>query len=594
MTRALGRAGAAFAQAAIVLAPAGCGTPPPEIVPIAVRIGSADPRCRPTSVRAARLSLEGDFAPSPTETVELLAVSGLRDLEGVRRDVRVIRAEVDGDPSFRAIGTSRFDEARRLGAVAVLPPFVPCTLFDPDAMASEGAVLVAHPDGSGWVVGGNGTSRRVARIDARRSFADVHPDALFNPREGASATVHGRDVIIAGGASGARDTAYDSYERLSGEAEPVAEGLGGRLSSPRRDHAALRRGSRLVLVGGRRGGADDALVARIDVIELEQARASLGPALASPRTSPVLVPMSDGGIAVVGGLDALGAALPSIERIEPALDRARSLEIAVPPPDLAIGLPLDRVFHVAGREVRLIDLGVEPARVELLGRTTAIVRPRGLATASGRVLLVGAAEEGRLVAELWTPHLGTVDEIQVGRDLRAGLLLSDGIALEVDESGASLRSFEEPGPWSSLPNDRLYFPSDMGSSFVVASSPGDWDGARATRSGARLALASIVLGVFALEVEGTGARTLLLREPEEGDVVTISFDAEGNASGPGCAMSRAEAPVVITRSAARLELTRGVERARCDDVRGDATFAVELELERDARLSTLRMSRRAE
>lgn len=575
-----------------LLALAGCASPAPDVVPIEIRIGAADARCTPRSVRAARLSFEGDFAPAPTDTVELLTASGVRELEDPRPDLRAIRAEVDGEPSFRAIGRSHFEEARRSGAIAVLPPLVPCTLLDPDATAPEGAALVAHPDGTGWIVGGAGAERRIVRVDARRAFADVHPDALFNRREGASATIFGRDVILAGGAAGARDTAYDSYERMNDEAAPAGEGPGGRLSSPRRDHGAVQLGSRLVLVGGRSGGDDDALVPRIDVIDLGEERASLGPALATPRTEPVLLVASDGGLAVAGGLDARGEAVASIERIEPGLDRARTLDVSVPAPDLVVGLPLDRFFHVAGREVRILDLAVDPPRVELLSRATEIVRPHGVATASGRVLLVGTTAAGRLVAELWTPHLGTATGLEVGRDPHETLFLRDGLALEIDASGASLRAFDEPGPWSSLPNDRLLFPSDLASSFVVASSPGDWDGARATRSGARLALASIVLGTFSIELEGRGGRTLSLRW--QGPPITVSLDAEGNAFGPGCALSSADAPLVLTRAGARLELVRGSERARCEDVDAEALFGVELELERDAELSSLRVSRRTE
>ena len=578
--------------AASLLALAGCARPEPDVVPIAIRVGAADPRCQPTTVRAVRLSFEGDFAPAPTDTLELLTAQGVRDLEGVRADVRALRAEVDGEPSFRAIGASPFAEARRSGAIAVLPPLIPCTLLDPDAIATEGAALVAHPDGSGWIVGGAGTERRIVRVDARRAFADVHPDALFNRREGASATIYGRDVILAGGAGGARDTAYDSYERMNEEVTPANEGPGGRLSSPRRDHAAVQIGAALVLVGGRSGGDEDALVARIDVIDLEQERGSLGPALATPRVAPVLLATSDGAIAIAGGLDATGAPIASIERIEPGLDRARTLDLTVPAPDLVLPLPLDRLLHVAGRELRVVDLGSDPPRVELLGRRTDIVAPHGLVTASGRVLLVGSTGAARLVAELWTPHLGTARDVEVGRDPHETLLLADDLALEVDASGASLRVFEEPGPWSSLPNDRLFFPSDLGSSFVLASSPSDWDGARATRSGVRLGLASIVLGSFAIELDGTGGRALVLRDASTR--VTVSFDAEGNAFGPGCTLSRTGQPIVVSRVGARLELVRGAERARCEDVPSEALFAVELELERDAELRSLRVSRRAE
>jgi hypothetical protein len=591
MTRGLAAERRSWLLSAL-LALGGCATPAPDVVPIEIRIGARDARCTPRSVRAARLTFEGDFAPAPTDTVELLTASGVRELEDPRPGLRAIRVEVDGEPSFRAIGRSAFEEARASGAIAVLPPLVPCTLLDPDAIATEGAALVAHPDGTGWIVGGAGTERRIVRVDARRAFADVHPEALFNRREGASASIFGRDVILAGGAGGARDTAYDSYERMNAQAAPAGDGPGGRLSSPRRDHGAVQLGARLVLVGGRSGGDDDVLVPRIDVIDLESESASLGPALATPRTAPVLLETSDGGLAVAGGFDAAGEAVASIERVEPGLDRARTLEVSVPAPDLVVGLALDRFFHVAGREVRIVDLAVEPPRVELLSRTTEIVRPHGVATASGRVLLVGETSGARLVAELWTPHLGTATGLEVGRDPHEMLSLREGLALEVDASGASLRAFDEPGPWSSLPNDRLFFPSDLASPFVVASSPGDWDGARATRSGARLALAAIVFGTFSIELEGRGGRTLVLRGAAR--PISISLDAEGNAFGPGCMLSSADAPLVLSRSGARLELVRGSERVRCEDLDAEALLRVEVELERDAELSSLRVSRRAE
>lgn len=575
--------------ACALLAISACATPAPDLVTLEVRLGSTDPRCRPTSVRAVRLSAEGDFAPSPTDTVELLSVSGVRDLEGLRPSLLTLRAELDGEPSFRALGRTSLEEARRTGVLAVLPLGTTCALVDPDAFAPDGAALVAHVDGSGWIVGGDGAERRVVRVDARRTFADVHPDALFDRREAASATSFDRDVVIAGGAPGRTDTAYDSYERLGEDVTPAGVGPGGRLSLPRRDHAAVRVGDRLVLVGGRSGGSDDALVARIDVVDLAAGAASLGPALATPRLHPTLALLDDGAIVVAGGTDLAGAPVTTLERIDPGLDRTHTLEVSLPEADAIVGLPLDRLLVLSSGEVRLVDLRAEPARVDLLPRVSALRAPHAQVTQSGRVLLIGRDREGALAAELWTPHLGRVEVLEATQHPEGALWLADGMALEIDRSGASLRALDEPGPWSSLPNDRLLFPTDLASPFVVASAPGDFDGARATRSGARLAIAPLVLGTFSLELEGSGSRTLALRDA--GTSVEIALDAEGNAFGPGCTLTREGASIVVTRVGARLELVDGSRRARCEDVSASARFTLEVSLDRDASLTVLHLAR---
>ncbi len=600
MTRGRARPRAASRLFAMGLALVGgttaaCASRDPDVVPIEIRIGARDPRCQPTQVRAARLSVLGDFAPEPTDTVELLTAGGARDVMGLRPTMRALRAEVDGEPSFRAIGWSTIEDARAGGVIAVLPPLVPCTLLDPDAIAPEDAAVVAHPDGTAWIVGGRGSSRRVARVDPRLSFADVRPDALFNRREGASATAIDRDVIIAGGAAESGDSAYDSYERLGEDVTPSGDGPGGRLSAPRRDHAAVRVGARVVLVGGRSGGGDDALVGRIDVIDPTLRTSSLGPALAGPRVRPIALLGSEGAIFVAGGQTLDGTNVAAIERIEATLDRARTLDTTLAAPDLILGLPLDRFFHVVDGEVRVIDLRADPPRVERLARDTDIVSPRGTATPSGRVLLVGTNLAGRMIAELWTPHLGTAQAMEITRDPRTLAWLVGGHVLEIDAGGATLRALDEPGPWSSLPNDRLLFPSDLSSSFVVATLPGDLDGARATRSAVRISIASTVLGAASISLDGSGARTLILRDASGTslDAVEIAFDAEGNAFGPGCTLGAGPDPIVVTRSGEVLELLRGSERVRCDDVEGDVLFSVEVELERDAELRTLRVTRRA-
>ncbi|MBN8610011.1 MAG: hypothetical protein J0L92_05475 [Deltaproteobacteria bacterium] len=572
-----------------------CASPTPDVVPLQIRLGAGDPRCRPSTVRAARLSVLGDFAPEPTDTVELLTAAGVRDVSGLRPTMRALRVELDGDPSFRAIGWSVVEDVRESGVIAVLPPLVPCTLIDPDATAPDAAALVAHPDGTAWIVGGRGASRRVARIDARLDFADVRPDALFNRREAASATAFGRDVIIAGGAAESGDSAYDSYERLGSDVTPTDEGPGGRLSLPRRDHGATRTGGQVVLVGGRSGGDLDSLVARIDVIDPDERTASLGPALGAPRIAPTLLLSSEGAIFVAGGRTLAGEGIATIERIEAGLDRSRTLDTSVPVPDLVLGLSLDRLFHVAGEEVRVIDLHAEPPRVELLARRSEILEPRGVALPSGRVLLVGTNVAGRALAELWTAHLGTAQRLELTRDPRTLLALENGHVLEIDGAGATLRTLEEPAPWSSLPNDRLLFPSDLTSTFVTATLPSDLDGPRATRSGVRLGLGAMVLGTFSIGLEGSGARTIRLHDASGTtfDAIEIALDAEGNAFGPGCMLSAAVEPIVVTRVGARLELVRGPMRASCDGVDPDRLFHLEIELDRDARIDMLRVARRA-
>jgi hypothetical protein len=569
----------------------GCAEPAPDVVPIEVRIASS--ACRPTSVRAVRLSLLGDFAPAPTDTLELLTAGGVRDLAGLRPDLRTLFVEVEGEPDFAAFGRSSLEAARATGVVSALPLLRPCTLVDPDAVLAEGAALVAHPDGSAWIAGGRGSERRIARIDPRSTFAEVRPDALFNPRVGATATIVGDAVVVAGGAGGTLDRAYDSYELLAPDLGPATARPGGTLSQARRDHAAVVVGGALVLVGGRTGGAEDRLVDRVDVVDVARGESRQGPALATPRARPVAFAASDGSVLVLGGRDAAGRLVETVERIEPDLGRARTLETELPAPDLVVGLTLDRALHVAGAEVRVVSFRSDPPRVELLARRTALMGPIGVASRNGRVLLVGRRADGAASAELWAPHVGTSLALEAARVADGLALLADGTVLEVASAGASYRMLEEPDVWATLPNDQLFFPTDLGAAPVVAGLPGDLDGARAVRSGSTLAVAPLRFGALSLEPSLEGAASLRL-VAEDGGGVSIEVDAVGNVLGPGCELEAGDGPLVVVREAARLELVRGATRARCTDLDPASLLGVEVVLDRGSELRALRASRRLE
>jgi len=347
-------------------------------------------------------------------------------------------------------------------------------------------------------------------------------------------------------------------------------------------------------VGGRSGGAADTLVARIDILDLEAGEGRLGPALAVPRTRPVLVAGSDGSITVVGGFDAAGAPVAEIERIEAELTRVRTLETTLPAPDVAVGLALDRVLHVADGTVRLADLRTDPPRVEELSRSSRIAEPVALATPAGRVLLLGPDDGGVARAELWTPHLDSVEVLDAVRSPSALALLADGTVLEVGPDGAALRAIDEPGTWSSLPNDRVFLPSDLATPYVLASLPGDLDAGRATRSGAALALGAVAFGGLTLALDASGAHRVVLHAPTGVAVAEVAIDAEGNALGPSCESSASAEPLVLVRQRERLELVRGASRVRCADVPPEALLGVEVVLERDTIVRSIRASRRVE
>jgi hypothetical protein len=171
--------------------------------------------------------------------------------------------------------------------------------------------------------------------------------------------------------------------------------------------------------------------------------------------------------------------------------------------------------------------------------------------------------------------------------------LSDGSVLEIGADGASLRMLEVPDAWASLPNDRLFFPTDLDDPAVSAGLPGDLDRGVATRAGATIALGPLRFGGLTLSPELSGAATIRL---VSGEVATaIELDASGHVAGPGCELSGAlgEA-VVVVRSGATLELVRGLSRARCDAIDPRALFTVEVVLDRGSVLRSLRASRRVQ
>ncbi len=570
-----------------------CAARPLDVVPIEVRIGSNDPRCRPTTVRAVRLAAEGDFVPGPTDTVELLTASGSRDVAGLSPSLLALRAELDGDSGYRAIGQSSLDAARRFGVLAVLPPRIPCALVDPDAFLPPHATLVAHPDGSAWVIGGRGAGRRIVRIDPRRSFSEVFPDALFNRREGASATVWGEDVYVAGGASADTDGAHDSYERLGPSGHLVEAAIGGRLALARRDHAAIATRGRLVLVGGRTGGTPDALVAPIEILTPSDGASRLGPALLVPRAMPVVTRLADGSLVVAGGRDEGGAPVTLLERIDPSLARVEPLDVTLPPAALVLPLALDQLLVVAARELFVVDLRSEPPRVERLARRSAITAPEGLVTRAGRVLLTGPSASGAIVAELWTPHTGALTRLEAPRAPAASAWIDAGAVVALDSGGAWLRALEEPGLWSSLPNDRLFVTTERDSPFLVGSLPSDLVDARATSAGARLGLGALRLASASIRLDAAGSYTLVLR-PDDGDErVEVRFGADGSARGAGCSLEPVDAPITLSRERERVELVGASgRRSRCEDVAPSALLSLEVELDVGTSPRVLEVARR--
>ena len=545
-------AGRAPAIAAWLGACASIGCGEPAIIERDVEIALSDATsCRPpTSVDRIQVWALGDGPGSAM--IELVPGQSARTVPDAPLPVLGLRATGDG-PGWHAIGYRRAGD--RGDALLLLPPTLSCGLADPEARAPAGAAVALTPDGALVVAGGlddDGiATRRVVRLAPGAQTVEMAPVELASASAFASAT--GLDdgrVLIAGGAIAETAPPYDTYEEID-LADPDAR-IVGTLAERRRDHGAIAlRDGRILLVGGR-DAAGEAL-ASVEIVDREARRGRRALAsLALPRVAPSLALDDRGRVWIAGG--EVGPEI-AIERFDPATERIERHDLTLPRADALAFLAGGRLAWLAGDRTYVVLVregaaGAEVVAIEARAAAPLVSDARAIATPGGRVLVVG-----RERALLRDPGRGGAVPRATSVAPSVLAALGDRSIVELAPTGAAIRREDEPTPYDDPPATLLFAMDDAWVLLDPTERAADptWIGPRleqqgsdlvALATGARADVRALLASHMDVSVLGEGALELVL-VPERAPEIAIVLGADA-IEVDGCTIARpGDAPISI-------------------------------------------------
>jgi hypothetical protein len=543
---------------ASVIALSACA-PAPEVATQALKLQQL-PACAFAAATGLTVQALGDF---PTRSAQLDPGRDALSLDSFPLDTHELRIEArfahaPGKPTATGLLTLLPPLSAR--SVLLLPQGTPCVLGDPLAVALPGAAVVALPDGAVLIAGGQGTDgialSSVLRLPAGAQLVEQVADGMLLRRAYATATAAGELVMIAGGAADDRGSAQDTYElfdSLSGQF--VAARSRKLLSGPRMQHAAARLpDGRVLLVGGRAQPFGPALESAelIDVATGERLAITGRRALRDGRVAPQLLVLDSGDVLVVGGYDATGAAVTSVERFDP---RARSftrlaLQLSNHAEVLASPLPGGR-FAWFG-----CDAGKAPGcsltlQLPSVGDFTSLALPLDFAARApgglselqlltlpdGRLLVTGREPSASVAHRAFVIDPSTAELSQRDATRVPSVLLraSDGTLVELDAFGASLRREESVSRYDSPSQDLLA----AGGRWLALDTPSHWQrssqGLRALSESARIDLVALRFVDVRAELDVDGVASVVW-SAEPGTALadtTVTLD-HGAVSAAGC------------------------------------------------------------
>jgi hypothetical protein len=568
--------------------------------------------CSLASPNSIEVRALGDF---PSQSAPLH--DGSTDFDSFPLDTRELELRA-GDATQRAAGRYLFTHAPSAQPVWVLPAGRSCPLGDPYARALEGAAVAALPTGGLLITGGVDEAGQVRSeaITLAPGAALVQSVAggMLLRRAYASATSVAAWVVIAGGTGDLRGGgAHYTYEVFDSVSGGFAGARSGQLQEgPRMQHAALAlEDGRVLLVGGRAepSGPPLASAESFDPATGTHAAISGSRGLSDARIAPQLLRLDSGSVVVLGGSDANGATLGSVERLELEPARFTPVPIALPQRRelVAAALPGARIAWLgcdigaaAGCELGLLleDAGEfvrEDVALDFAG-----VAPHGLsdlrlvALESGRLLLTASdrsdanTRRRAFVIDLNVPSLTPVEASRVPSQL---IVLRTGQVAELDTLGASLREYESlsdyESPQGNLVTEQL--------ALLSLDAPSHWSHDADTLAGrvlgARLDVPKLRFEALQVELDVVGDASLSF-VTDAGE----RFGAElrgGQLLSQGCTAVLPEAAqLVATLDAEHLSLRSGAGMSLCEVSRPVGRVRVNLRLAEGTRLRGFTLQRR--
>jgi len=574
--------------------------PDPQVTTAALRL-RALPSCPVAGVQRLRLSLDGDF---PSEEHELEAGQPFAlDSAPLRTQWLAVAGELAGQSVGGAIARARAEQG---AGVVLLPQDEPCPLGDPLAAGFVGAAVAALPEGDLLIAGGRldsgASTAAAALLPAGEPLARAVEGGMLLRRAGASATAFAGGVLVAGGApddDGPAQDTYEIYDPVRARFDPPQK-----LAEERRDHgAALLPDGRVLLAGGRRtlGGEPLATAELFDPGERKAQRTS--GELERPRAGARVLVLDDGTVLIALGLGTDGSVETAVERFEPERERFETLAVALPPhADRAlVALEGRRVAYVGCASDGACQLGLLLPDADdfvwherALAAPIALAEPQLIALRDGQLLLTGRELGGgagprAYLIDLALERVAEAPALGVPNALH---MLADGVVVELDPFGASLRRHDLGSPWHDAPDPVIgdgaaQVALDLGSRWQPRS------GLRALEP-ARFDLPALRFGALRIELALTGRAALLL-EPEGAPPIAIALrDERLQVASADCELARATgAPLVVERAGGAVTLSTGSGSRRCElpGLEG-AHVGVALEAEAGVRVQRLRVLRR--
>ena len=594
-----------------------CFEPPVDLTVASFELRLAtDGECRPAvAVDRVEARALGDFGT----IVEVLpGTTGSGSIDRFPLDTQAISFTAFTSEPWRGAGAAWLGET---GTIPVLTlPFGPsCVIADSETRLAEGAAVVALPyDGlliAGGTQDGSGV-RRVVRWRVGDRISTLVTDGLRNRRTGATATLTGSLVVLAGGGTDRTGPALDNYEVYDVRTGEMDRRLGGALCatdpcSGRRDHGAvaLPDGRVLVVGGATESDASPLVTAALIDPRAGTVEEDIGD-LPSARLRPHVLRLDDGSVLVVGGFGAgdgmgcMGTGCPTgtvyafdvelraFARIDPDVIHSFTVHSNA----VAVAMVGARVAWIAD-ESEVIELLIlrdgpfnhERVDIDLRGRLPRLTGVRAAALPNGELLVSGSDETLRSRAFVVDVGRERVQQVSSSRLATALVPLGDGMVAELDEAGTSLRRALLR---TEVDNPPVTLAADDAAFLALDASPNWLPGTLEARvNDASLSIAGVTftnVSVTALLSVGEGTLAFI---SDQGFRVSVVMRT-AVAGPPLCEVERAPgAPVRVERAGNVLTVSAGRETRRCV-VEGLSTrIRLEARLRAGARLAGVQILR---
>jgi hypothetical protein len=557
------------------------------------------------------LSALGDF---PTRTRTLSGDTRGDGLDGVPLSAVELAVRTT---NVRGVAVGRRVRARGAGeqALLLIPQGPSCPSGEPYLRMSDGAAAVALPGGGFFLAGGSvseafGASAAFLVGEGSELATEVNGGMLLG-RAYASATAQGDWVVVAGGTADRRARAHDTFEIFDRQLGQFIAARSGKLQSARMQHGAVALAdAQLLLVGGRQEAeAEPLLTAELldpvggasQLLDVEH-----GPRVG--RLQPELLVLDSGSVLVVGGRDAGGRSLGSIERYEPESQHFTLIAEDLPARDqvAVAALPGARLAWLACDHAprgggALCELELLAERDGTLARSpvelpslredasNGLTGLRLVDMGTGELLLTAADDSdptGRRRAFTIDPIAKRATRIDATRVPLRLLRLSNGVLVELDETGFSLRAPRSFGRFASptedlVTDDRQYLALDA---------PGRWlwqeQGARALVAGARVDLPELRFAAFRAEIDVQGNFEVLMYDGSGQELRVSARDGEVEVGACRAPLAAGERLSLL-----RVRDTLVVAGTSCSVPMFAGPSGIGLRLEHDAVLSHLTVAR---